>query len=464
MKVDVLIVGSGFAASVLAKKFEEARVQHIIIDVSEEICVEYINNNEEFFDPIQAAKTSKKNGGIGVWGNSVTIPSPKNFFEKGDDVWLNLNSALDPRDLQRFLPALSIKSSQIPKNTSKILKRIMPDFDEVFITEVHGYAKAPSDSNGFKSALKEVHQGRIVEIEPMLKQIRFSPNSGDAYTIQYEIIVFASGAIGNALLVNRFTGANRFFLGNHISTEIGCFSLNYPTHLWNVYQSFSRNERQFVTFSLKEQKEEGATSGAIRLIPSRKELLSLKWRVLCVAARTRFLQAAFWSEFGLILRDSLSRIFLARRLDLSFRLRLIADLPFSKSNGWLEICNQSESWAQIRINLVLTDEYKKGLSNLIEAFVRISESPNSGFRIKRSTNLSLDKAVWSDCGHYYGTVPVSLDGEYPTVDEDLSLRCGENMYVVGNSSHANGSHGHPTALTILLASRLANHLVEKIHA
>lgn len=83
VETDVLIIGSGFASSTLVSQLTKTRVRFLVLDVSEEMRINYSADDETIFDQDLARKTARKYGGILTWGNSVTIPSNLNFFSRG---------------------------------------------------------------------------------------------------------------------------------------------------------------------------------------------------------------------------------------------------------------------------------------------------------------------------------------------------------------------------------------------
>jgi hypothetical protein len=330
-----------------------------------------------------------------------------------------------------------------------------------FIFERHGYALATSKSEGFLSWKGEILQGGIRKIgidDEAHTYIEFKRET-QVHKIYYKSIVFASGAIGNALLVNRFTKQKSFRFGNHVSSTFGTFSFKRPCNLNKIFQSFRDNEKEFVTFCLNPVSRR--CQAAIRIIPVRKKSLAELWRGQLVISNLKFTNVNFWIQIKHLTLDTTYRLVFGRRLDQEYNIRVLAELPLT-IDSYLEIKSQDERAAQIEIKSCVSKEVLEEVRNVLTEFANVVQS--SSTHIKREVSLNnLERAIWSDSGHYFGTVPVSSELGFAAVDENLLLRGQHQIYVLGNSAHAVGSHGHPTALTVLLAARLAKHLKDKPH-
>ena len=467
IETDILIIGSGFTASILAKLLKKKKINFEILDISEQLKVEYESNDKSFFDPELAKKTGRIFGGVKVWGNSVTFPSDKNFFSRGGKKWLKIGKEIKKFHLHTFIPKLTIQNNRVKKKIKKRLSKLVPNYNEHLVVEVHGYALGPSEAKGFENCIDSVYQGNIIYINDdagKTNAISFLHSEGNVETIKFKVVVLASGTIGNALLVNRFTGAQKFHLGNHISTTIGNFTFKSPQNLNSIYQSFAKKEKSFVTFSLDAEREQVYSDhyGAVRLIPNRKQSLIALWKRTIDQLKLSPYSVPELKNITFLIIETVSRILFGKRLDWSYKLRLIGEIPLSKTEG-LEVLFQDEFNAKIRVNLLLNKKVEEDFKLLIQTYTqRVANSAE----YLQPINISLDlsNTLWNDSGHYFGTIPIGLASDFPTVDENLLLNGSKSIYVLGNSAHPVGSHGHPTGLSILLAARLAEHIMGEINA
>jgi GMC oxidoreductase len=338
------------------------------------------------------------------------------------------------------------------------LQRILPGVEGQMCVERHGYADGPSSEAGFLSPITDVHSGLVQEI--ILEGINNNrlvllKPSGHTVIFQFSNLIFASGTIGNAILVSRVTGAKDFSIGNHASSTIGHFEFRKPQNLSAIQQAFHLREREFLTFSHLGSKWQ--VQSAIRMIPNRKKSVAHE---ISLWFRNIFTEKSqninLWKIVYIIL-DIIRRVFGFGRLEPSYKLRILAEVPIS-SQG-MHVTAFDTNSALIKIDMSYTAEAQGEVKDLLTRFTNCAISSELYSDVK-ITSDNLSDIEWEDSGHYFGTVPVAEEWEAPSVDGNLKLRGTKSIWVIGNSAHPVGSHGHPTALSILLAKRLAKHLVD----
>lgn len=359
-----------------------------------------------------------------------------------------------------FIPKLTVNSSSIPKRTKKRISNILPGWESALAAERHGYAKGPSHPDGFSIPQIEILCGKVESFGEEVNRgryIRFRQKNS-SYQIYFKKLVLASGTIGNAILMSSLTGEEYFSFGNHISGTLGPFPLAAPRNLNKIYQSFAHQERDFVTFCTIRNR--GYSHCAIRLIPVQKVLLKELWKRLIFERSSRSSKEVFWRQALFLGLDTISRLLLGKRLEYQYKVRILAEIPLSTASN-LRVKKEENDEFLAEVRLSLSQEVLNEIEDLIFNFLKFLKLPDSSAN-RKSVAASVKEIRWEDCGHYFGTVPVSNSSLRPSVDGNLRLRSNRDIYVLGNSAHPIGSHGHPTGLTILLAARLAVHLQEVI--
>jgi hypothetical protein len=379
----------------------------------------------------QLARTKSRSGGLTVWGGAVSLPSKDEYFSDTKyPTWNSKLESLDFRSAANFLGADFRRFTLTSKDSTKANK-FFPGITERFNLDAHTYAKNPKSFLGRRRLIKNMGS-RITDPLSVISITRGNKNwlvevstvEGATRLLVAKSLVFAGGAIGNAVLAHLVSGSQKFELGNHVSAKLGTFFLKKPRRILGLINNFDFSEGKFITITKTENHEE------------------LKWSL-------RFQGPEFIEDEGgdknyfskkLSAVKTIVQSFL--RLYTSLDLRLMREDRLGPGGLTVRRVGPGEFECDVASLEMEESTINELLRQTTEFFESLEGLKGSGIKTK---------LLWSDAAHYFGTVPMNEAKTQVSVDEFYKINGLEEAYAVGSSSFARGGHGHPTLLSIAVA-------------
>lgn len=431
---ELLIIGSGFVGQTIANSLAPYCGSLTLVDMSP-TSVSFSHEVQDLFSSIQLSRTASPEGGVGVWGKSLTFPSVEQFF--GDTrfgAWNKVGAGLQ-YGLANQSFGIQPGCFAFTRRSRRKMSRDWPGLDKFFDVEVHTYAATSESKDGWNLEKKDVGNpkisGNVCAITRLGANWRVELETGDGTLyIVAENIVFASGAIANAALANLATGKSLFPVGNHLSASVGKLHLLRLRIHSQFPNTWRPREKGFVTLSPIPPSSSRPRVG-LRFQVHHEELFAHGVRQGTLDHLQR-IKAQIMYKLGLFSTYSV-RVMLEHGGDISNEL-WVNQLATRK--GFSCLVNSDVSTAE-------REEVKRALSNL-ELYI-------DGLPYELEL-VDHNEIVWSDAAHYYGTIPMreSRSGEL-VVDSEYGI-CGyHGLYGVGASAFPRGSHAHPTYLAVCVA-------------
>lgn len=466
--IEVLIIGSGFAAATVYRELRKSSINVMILDSSSiNQDVEYESTPSSIFSNNQLQKTAKIGGGIDVWGSAVTFPTTLNFFNNLQLLdWQRVRKSLPPYPIEKlFSKTQPFKIQRALKEISKFQK-YFPQIHQSYAIESHAYVgKSPRVASTLKEPKltpEEIFSGVVKDIYRNFDgsySVEIQMENGDSTKLQARTIIFASGAIINSLFVQMVSGNQCFDISNHVSAVIGNIIFRKPIRLGQFVQAY--NPRDSMFFTLANDPPYSADTyrinSALRFVwnPSdlvtRGEHLPLEESNEPISTFTKLSSRIRWITQKILARFGLFE---------AVSIRLMVDLPRSELN-WLRISPLDDGKYIVSIKLELLEANYSEIALLLNPLRETLSNSKLVKRFELVKDDQFSEQIWGDSAHYSGTVPIGPVALRPSVDSNLELNGHKGIFVLGNSSFSQGSHGHPTLLSVLLAKRLAAFLIHE---
>jgi len=456
----VCIIGTGFTASVIYKSLKDKNiaVECIQPNFSDESLISFDVSPGSIFDQQLFERNSKFGGGISQWGHAITFPNDQNFFLPKDNCyWNNTSEKISEIDFEKVF-GIALPSME----NSETLRNLLPNYESQLNLEKHSYSGGilgNKDPKTFIERIDEYTRGRIISISLNEKNstyvVELLSARGMYYFAEYETLILAAGTILNACLTSLISGNSIFPIGNHFSRKVAEISFIEPVNLRDIAQIYSKNDRHFLTFTLKEHMLQASGSNSsirFQIENSRKKAIYYMLRRV-----TSLIQVRELFEFFI----SFSRNYL-RKKEASVQsaiLRIMVDQPLNEINH-LEIIKKPEGLFECKITLRMDESTRIRAERLEKEFLGILFKSKYVKSIKICSNQVVIDASklndyeipnWKDAAHYFGSVPMRQQSMSDFVDEEFRLNGFAECYVLGNSTFPVGSHGHPTFLNMCLS-------------
>ena len=77
-----LIIGTGFVSTLIYGEIKKKGIEVIVLEptLEDELPLNFQAVEGSVFDPIKANKNATYGGGIGTWGNGLTLPTRESYF------------------------------------------------------------------------------------------------------------------------------------------------------------------------------------------------------------------------------------------------------------------------------------------------------------------------------------------------------------------------------------------------
>ena len=437
-KYDVVIIGTGFVATYLASQVRKlTELSYCILEPNVQTLPKFQfekKDSKTIFNEVIANKTAKYLGGIDVWGNAATPITAESYFR-------------DPRTVQWHFLKNKILQNRIPsgfiwrsfsKKWPKIRfakYRILRHFLHKFNLEKNLYLPSPKATRSWK------FQNELLYCQPLLATIEsFERNKHgiklnlsnfhDVNKVQIHAseVIFASGSLMNSYFCMKLTGQQKFGLGNHLSADFGTVTFNRRIFLFGVGQRYGKLSRTFLSFVPKRAEfHPFEPSMEVRLV--KIENLAMEMN-----KKERFIK-------------KLKDIFAEKK----YTIRTLIDICPSDLNFVYFPANMPD---HPQITFEVNPHYLSYIENSVESFLLIVEGLKGFKNYKPKQDLETadeNKVLFSDCGHYYGTIPLDSKTGFASIDQNFNIESYPECFFVGNSVFSEGGHGHPTVLAIRLS-------------
>jgi len=430
---DVVILGSGFVGRTISHELSQSSIENLMVDMSlTRVAFSEMSKTPKYSNE-QLARTKSRFGGLTAWGGAVSLPTKGEYFADPEyPAWNSKAETLDFKKASGFL-GTDFRNFTLGSRVLNRANRIFPGLASAFALEPHTYTERRF--GGELLSLRSIKKGvdanitdpvSVVAITRTNKiwTIEVSTVDGRHSLIAAKSLVFAGGAIGNAVLSHLVTGCSKFELGNHVSAKLGTLFFKKPRRIRGLVNSFDSSEGQFVTVSMAQDQVQ-------------------------LRCSLRF-QRPECSEEGTRGKNAITKKFLAgksmaRRL---LRLYNALDLRLMSEErlgfGGLNVRQLGPGEFELDVRVVETDETSiKELQSLTTKYLK-SLGGIAEIRLH-------PKLHWSDAAHYFGTLPMRDERSPVSVDKFYKLGDQDEVYAVGSSSFARGGHAHPTLLSVATA-------------
>ncbi len=417
LEVDLLVLGSGFTASVAWHHASEQELTTAVIDISRlSQSIRVSDSLRPIIDPEVLEKTARRGGGSSVWGGGISIPNesggwriePDSYWSQDFKNWLEKNA-------NHFLnlwfgdtgKSRAGKSNPLGVSWAEEIHHVTSNRNSKLINE------------GFLSSIIDCQRLGSIDIGKKSVRLRFIDVKGEILQVVARQVALAAGAIVNAVLIAEMTGQGRFSLGNHLVLPLGTlerqdFRLGLRAQLSGV--------KNFSTYTFKELAVERAH--AIRFVKSEGSVGSVKELIGLKLLRKIH---EFW---GLVLLRS--------RIPRSLTALCVVDYEL----GTLLIAIERESGfvTNIRLDGHVPDEEIRGFARTLQRKIKSTlGGAFNGNSVHRTTQFV-------DAAHYWGT--------HVRFNDDSI-----NIIALGAGNFESGGHGHPTFLAMLDAQYNCERLI-----
>ena len=454
-ELDVLVIGTGFCGSIVAGNLARSGLAFKVIEPSShKDSVDIRWTQDSTFSKDKFLQTAGLGGGSSIWGKALSFASDKNWFiPRGNSNWEEIFEKIG----SIVLPVeLNLPSPR--RRSSRFVSRFFPNLAEEYLEEVGGYAgKKLGKSNKFN--LPVINQQDLLECTVLgikkngrIFQVSCRDLSGDIFLLRSRVVVLASGAVMNACFYNLATGVKRYPISNHFGAEMGGITLRKPVLVRDGVQTYSDGESEFSTFARKKSSLSWSNlpNSAIRLQADPLHLS--KQDVLDCLKYFKVRQFFIYVIPGLIAK------YFNFRLVNRIAIRIVVDQRINEEN-FLTIDGFNDGVFCATIRIQISESVER------DAYVFLSQFVGhlKGSQIVGSVELrSPEQVSWVDTAHYFGSTPIGK----PDFDSSLTAQCEsevlKGLFVVGNSTFPEGSHGHPTLLSMQLTQLVAEYIISFI--
>lgn len=313
---------------------------------------------------------------------------------------------------------------QLRATEKKEIERLFFGLERGLQLEKHIYLGKRFQRNGWKDLypLDETKNGSLISIERLNGswQVIYRAIDGHRGQVSSKNLVFASGAIFNAVLAHLTTGITRFGFGNHVSSFVGTLKSRDTAILRDVAQHANFGRSSFLTFGNPDL-DNGQGDWAFRLSG----------------------QSGIRDRLGTVLRGRGQPSLL---LTSSFRLNLMLEQTLS-SGSYLDVKSELvgrglEVWIDVSSRFG-----SKEFDSEIQAIEALSNIDN--VELEPLLNKSTGNYGWNDAAHYFGTLPFASKLEGQGIDDFYGIIGSEGVFAIGSSAFPAGGHGHPTVTALM---------------
>ena len=462
INTDICIIGSGAAGIPLALEFENWRPRACILESGGfEDVVDY-SDVYHFISrglPVSLDSRTQGFGGTtrawaGIWkphdeidfrlrpwvkysGWSVAFQELSGYYDRAAQ-------SVGAFPLEFFNPPLDAKTLEDSTLNTTLVRLMKPedlDFGRKFKSRfenadnLHVYLRAVVTSFESNPGHTEVQRVRIA-----------APGKKE-FTLTAKIFVLAAGGIENARLLllsnlgNEHDQVGRYYM-DHPKGKVGSVALNHDINI-DLNQYFGAEDSAGKVFAglrlsdrLQEQRQ--ALNSYVQLSPvyeqegfmgkTARKIFGLKRKMKKIELRNFMEQEP----------NPDSRITLGEKCDSLGCPRAVIDWQIS----------EKDKITMKTLHEVLRDKLAGlGIGKL--------ESP------LLEKNLQ-DWPIKTDASHHMGTTRMGTDPRTSVVDPNCKIHSVANLYVAGSSVFPTGGYANPTATSIALALRLADHLKNRI--
>lgn len=456
-----LIIGTGFVSTLIYREIKKKGIEVIVLEptLDNELPLNFQPIEGSVFDPVKANKNAAYGGGVGTWGNALTLPTSESYFSNQKfKTWRLLEKlCLNEKFLSCFVNIES-NSFQINEAESRLVDKYLPGVDGTFRVEKHAYAGRSPFKNGWKFQINslDVLRGIVIKIEKPLGETTYSvsyrDHKKDIQEVQTDKIIFASGTLMNAALVSLLTKKTLFPIGNHATLKLFNLRFSRMQSLGNLIQNYSRITASFLSFTYPKDKSklnQYSPDVSIRINYKHKESLRKMFSLGGRSIRDKFeIFARFFAEK--FLKIHLYRI-----------VSIVAWIEIQiEASNFMRIEKVENGIFQITIRLVPTKIVKNQIDRAQNRFEKHLAKNRLRFSLEDKHQEDSYFTQWVDTAHYFGTVPmhqfensdIALKNSlFCSVSKNFELIGHPGVYVIGNSCIPQGGHGHPTAMAVSLA-------------
>ena len=274
---------------------------------------------------------------------------------------------------------------------------------------------------------------------------------GGSLLLTSRVVVLACGTVLNACLYSLATGVKHFPISNHFGADFGEIILRKPVLIRDGIQTYSEGESDFSTFTRKLSSLNWSNSpnSAIRL---QSNVLNLTKTEIIDSLKNLRVKPFF----NYIVPGLMARYLKLRLID-RITLRIMADQCINDANS-LTIDDLDDGKFFVTVKIEMSELVEQDAHDFLNQFIEIFK----GSQIVGSAELRTpDEVSWEDTAHYFGSTPIGraeFDSSLTSQSESGVLK---GLFVVGNSTFPEGSHGHPTLLGMQLAQLVAECIVSR---
>lgn len=289
--------------------------------------------------------------------------------------------------------------------------------------EKHIYLGKRFTRSGWKNRypLDKTKNGSLISIERLngYWQVVYIDIDGHLGQISSKNLVFASGAVFNAVLAHLTTGRTRFGFGNHVSNIVGRLQTRDTFFLKNARQHVGYGRSSFLTFG-NTNLDYGQADWAFRLS----------------------------GDSGIVNR--LGKVFRERgrpsSFEANFRLNLMLEQTLS-SGSYFDVKSELVGRG-LKIWIEVSSRFgPKEFDAELQAIEALSKIET--VELRPSLNDTTENYGWNDAAHYFGTLPFAAKSEEQGIDEFYELTGSEGVFAIGSSAFPVGGHGHPTVTALM---------------